>query len=199
MVPTLSLEKILMAETHKNHAPGGIVYQLPFQNVNYHSQVRVIDFFPPLIEDFAVQTSTEPSIGWEWRFCLLVEGVQPQTSKQPREATRLYVCRQDGDCLLNDNAFDLRSDTERLAQIKEKLFILWGDLEEKKSNARASGDQSWGKVSSRPFPCCIKEYGVRCTHRRDPDAMDIDNEVCNHSGCFGWERRFALFGTTIHT
>ncbi|KAJ5943403.1 hypothetical protein N7516_003571 [Penicillium verrucosum] len=210
-VPTLPLEKILLAETHMNNAPGGVVYQLPFQNVNYHSQVRVVDFFPPRVEDFAVQTTsaplfgnqngaTEPKFGWEWRFCLLVEGVEPKPSKQqPREVMKLYVSGQDGDCLLDDDAFNLRGNTRRLEAIKEKLFLLWGNLEEEKSKAIASGQQSWGPVKSCPFECCIKEYGVRCTHGKDPNVMDVDGEVCPHLGCFGWERRFAMFGTTIHT
>ncbi|KAJ5431252.1 Telomere end binding protein [Penicillium cf. griseofulvum] len=176
-VPNVPLEKILLAETHINNAPGGVIYQLPFQNVNYHSQVRVIDFFPPRVEDFAVQTNVESKFGWEWRFCLLVEGVEPKPSKQqPREVMKLYA-----------------------GSDKEKLFLLWGNLEEEKSKAMASGQRSWGPVKSCPFECCIKEYGVQCTHRNDPNVMDIDGEVCTHPGCFGWERRFALFGTTIHT
>ncbi|KAJ5812879.1 Telomere end binding protein [Penicillium robsamsonii] len=200
-VPNVPLEKILLAETHLNNAPGGVVYQLPFQNVTYHSQVRVVDFFPPRIEDFAVQTNLESQFGWEWRFCLLVEGVEPKPSKQlAREVMKLYVSGQDGDFLLDDNAFNLRDYPSRLEAMKEKLFLLWGNLEEEKSNAMASGQQSWGPVKSRPFECCIKEYGVRCTHGKDPNVMDIDGgEVCAYPDCFGWERRFAMFGTTIHT
>ncbi|CAI7632169.1 unnamed protein product [Penicillium glandicola] len=209
-VPILPLEKILLAETHKNNAPGGVVYQLPFQNVNYHSQVRVVDFFPPNIEDFAVQTTsaplfsnhkgaTEPKLGWEWRFCLLVEGAEPKPSKQAREVMKLYVCGQDGDFLLDDDAFNLRENPRRLEAIKEKLFLLWGNLEEEKSKAMASDQQSWGPVKSCPFECSIKEYGVQCTHGKDPNVMDVDGEVCIQPGCFGWERRFAMFGTTIHT
>jgi protection-of-telomeres protein 1 len=210
-VPIVPIEKILLAETHKNNAPGGVVYQLPFQNVNYHTQVRVVDFFPHSIEDFAVRNNTaplfsnedgtaDPEYGWEWRFCLLVEGVEPKASKQePRQVMKLYVCGQDGDCLLDGVAVDLRNNRRRLHETKEKLFLLWGNLEEQKSKARASGLQSWGSVSSRPFECCIKEYGVRCTHLEDPNAMDVDGEVCSEPGCFGWERRFAMFGTTIHT
>ncbi|CAP95093.1 Pc21g01960 [Penicillium rubens Wisconsin 54-1255] len=179
--------------------------------IKLNQHVRVVDFFPPKVEDFAVQTTsaplfrsgdgtTEPKYGWEWRFCLLVEGVEPKPSKQqPREVMKLYVCGQDGDFLLDDYAFNLRSNPRRLEAIKEKLFLLWGNLEEEKSKAMASGQQSWGPVKSCPFECCIKEYGVRCTHGKDPDAMDIDGGMCTHPDCFGWERRFAMFGTTIHT
>lgn len=88
------------------------MYQLPFQNVCYISELRVIDYFPPNVEDFAVQTTqaalsehTEILAGWEWRFCLLVEGVNPQPSKQqPRERMKLFVSGHDGDCLLDMEA-----------------------------------------------------------------------------------------------
>ncbi|CAG8925402.1 unnamed protein product [Penicillium salamii] len=204
------LEKIILAESHKNNGPGGVVYQLPFQNVHYRSTVRVVDFFPPNLEDFAVQTeytplytsqdsATGPTVGWQWRFCLLVEGIGPkQPNHEHRELVKLYVSGQDGDCLLNEEAADLRAQRRRLDRVREKLFLLWGNLEEQKKNALAAGKQTWGPVSSVPFECCIKEYGVPCAHMRDSNAMDIDGESCIQSDCFGWERRFAIFGTTIH-
>ncbi|KAJ5295589.1 hypothetical protein PENANT_c001G08974 [Penicillium antarcticum] len=201
-----SLEKILRAESHINHAPGGIVYQLPFQNVNYISELRVVDFFPPDLEDFAVQTQqaaesedTETLTGWEWRFCLLVEGVNPQPFKQqPRERMKLFVSGHDGDCLLDMVATDLRRKSRRLNLMREKLFHLWGNLEERKQ-AIASGNSDPEPLSSLPFKCLIKEYGVPCTHEKDPNAMEVDGEDCSQPDCFGWERRFGIFGTTIHS
>ncbi|CAG7930158.1 unnamed protein product [Penicillium olsonii] len=204
------LEKIILAESHRNNGPGGVVYQLPFQNVHYRSTVRVVDFFPPKLEDFAVQSAyaplytsqdsaTGPTMGWQWRFCLLVEGIGPKSpNHQHQELVKLYVVGQDGDCLLNEEAGDLRGHGRRLSRVREKLFLLWGNLEEQKKKALAAGNQTWGPVSSVPFECCIKEYGVPCAHMRDSNAMDIDGKSCIRSECFGWERRFAIFGTTIH-
>lgn len=86
-----------------------------------------------------------------------------------------------------------------MRELKEKLFILWGDLEERKSQAAAEGKtdpQSWGPVSSVPFTCCIKEYGVRCSHVDDADDSNLG---CENEGCFGWERRLGMFQTTIHS
>lgn len=115
-MPRHPVEKILLAESHTNNGPGGVVYQLPFQNVTYRSTVRVIDFFPPKLEDFAIQTAhvplysgedntIEPENGWEWRFCLLVEGIGPkQPNRQSRETMKLYVIGQDGDYLMNEEA-----------------------------------------------------------------------------------------------
>lgn len=88
--------------------------------------------------------------------------------------------------------------------MKEKLFILWGDLEERKAKAIAEGNSvnhhSWGPVSSVPFTCCIKEYGVKCSHDSDADdEMVVNHDFgCSHEDCFGWERRFAMFQTTIN-
>ena len=88
--------------------------------------------------------------------------------------------------------------------MKEKLFILWGDLEERKAKAIAEGNSvnhhSWGPVSSVPFICCIKEYGVKCSHNSDADdEMVVNHDFgCSHEDCFGWERRFAMFQTTIN-
>jgi protection-of-telomeres protein 1 len=92
----------------------------------------------------------------------------------------------------------LRGNPKELSLIKDRLFHLWGDLEEQKSQAIASGNQNWEAVKSVPFNCCIKEYGVPCTHVKDSNAMDIDDELCSHTDCFGWERRFAIFDTIIH-
>lgn len=94
----------------------------------------------------------------------------------------------------------LRHNEKTLRQLREKLFILWGDLEEKK-NARPEGKldpQSLENPSGRPFTCCIKEYGVKCEGNHDPDAMtDDDQDSCGNQNCLGWERRFAMFDTTI--
>lgn len=108
----------------------------------------------------------------------------------------------------------LRRNEATLAVLKEKLFILWGDFEEKKlellaKNRLGSDSDSYVQVesvSSMPFACCVKEYGVRCSHEErgkgDSDKLDTDDlpgPVCEREGCFGWERRFAMFGTVIRS
>ncbi|KAF3385062.1 Protection of telomeres protein 1 [Penicillium rolfsii] len=219
--PPRSIDYILSGESHINTIPGGISYQLPFQNVCYQSQVRVVDFFPPKLEDFAVQVPMKfmfarddghdptgtPSMEWEWRFCLLVEGTEPLSSNQVRAQMKLFVTGGEAVHLLNLDPADLRHHRTRLEQLREKLFILWGNLEELKQQhaATTDTDEYWAptKSSSLPFRCCIKEYGVPCTHPLDPDAMALDGPGGGRPGCavfdcFGWERRFALFGTTIH-
>ncbi|EPS32783.1 hypothetical protein PDE_07743 [Penicillium oxalicum 114-2] len=220
-VPVRSIERILAAETHQNEIPGGIVYQLPFQNVYYQAEVRVVDFFPPNLEDFAVQVPLQSIISpdgnsgrgenrrmiWDWRFCLLVEGTEPLGSKdEARSQMKLFVSGAEADHLLSLDATDLRHNRTRLNELREKLFLLWGDLEELKVRNKATihPGENWtpSKISSLPFKCSIKEYGVPCSHRSSLESEtqgQLDEECCGVSDCFGWERRFALFGTAIHT
>lgn len=117
-VPTRSVESILAGETHNVPIPGGISYKLPFQNVCYRLLVRVVDFFPPNLADFAVEVPMKSIVNcrdaemndgtngqrteWQWRFCILVEGTEPVASKQqPRELMKIYVAGAEGEHLLN--------------------------------------------------------------------------------------------------
>jgi hypothetical protein len=62
-----------------------------------------------------------------------------------------------------------------MKKLREKLFCLWGELEEdKNSGALANGKPT----KSNPFTCCIQEYGV-------PDEQG------------GWIRMHKMFNTTI--
>lgn len=107
-IPVRSVDSILSAETHTISLPGGISYKLPFQNVAYNIIARVVDFFPPDLADFAVQVRTKTIARqsqehrtWEWRFCLLVEGIEPVMSKdQPREQMKIFVSGAEAEHLL---------------------------------------------------------------------------------------------------
>ena len=86
----------------------------------------------------------------------------------------------DGEFLLNQTACDLRQNPRELAVLREKLYVLWGDLAEKKKEAAAEeGDL---KPSNRPFECYVKEYGV--------DVRRLEGEA-------GYQRTFRLWGTRI--
>ncbi|KKZ60692.1 hypothetical protein EMCG_04619 [[Emmonsia] crescens] len=230
-IPCRSISDILSNESHTNISPDGIEYRLPFQNLRYKASVRVVDFFPPRLEDFAVQydveramlSDTEFSVSstdenetdsckrWEWRFCLLVEDAGPGTHYNrngPRERMKLYVSNNDAVFLLRLDAVNLRENPATLSDLREKLFILWGDLEERKSANNTTASNSSGNAngnapnpdpkkeiasaSTKPFVCCIKEFGVKSSRSSDEGTSD-DNDECG----FGWKRRFCLFGTTI--
>jgi hypothetical protein len=89
-----------------------------------------------------------------------------------------------------------------LNQLRERLFVLWGNLEEQKKTAMENGKGllDFGPISSRPFNCCLMEYGIRCSHFGESNnAGDNAGFIgCTNQDCFGWERRFGLWKTTIH-
>ena len=56
-IPTTPLASILSLEsTHQTTTPNGVTHTLPFQNLKTRTTVRVVDFFPPNIADFAVRS-----------------------------------------------------------------------------------------------------------------------------------------------
>lgn len=111
----------------------------------------------------------------------------------------------------------LRVNTSTLASLREKLFTLWGDLEEHKASrvaraeqlrSRRPGDKPpledsdgeegaventaaplESKISNKPFTCCIRQYGV-VVDEADPWRADAGDGK-------RWERVFGLFGTKI--
>lgn len=117
-----SIESILSAETHINTTPNGVTYQFPFQNLCYRPIVRVVDFFPPKLEDFAVPVPNKSirrrmhkcndddeggnsHMIWDWRFCLLVEGRELPVQKDQHPAQmKLYVSGAEGQFLLKEDA-----------------------------------------------------------------------------------------------
>jgi protection-of-telomeres protein 1 len=101
---------------------------------------------------------------------------------------------------VNDPA-DLREDTILLNQLREKMYILWGDLEERKRSEDEGGDgnvtaakrarlddeqqdEEQPQPSNLPFNCCLQEYGVLRESGRTEEVAD-------------WERQYMMFGVTI--
>lgn len=253
-VPPRPLSSIISLTTHALTTPSGKPYTLPFQNINSRAAVRVVDFYPPDIADFAVrkkneteydvlsdhsgdssscdetssrlpddtddeeddlrgsqkQSQKEDGIGspsrWQWRFALVLEDASssvPHAEKNPRLTA--YVTGADAEFLLKLDACNLHRNPQALEALREKLFLLWGDLEE----LRRKGDGDDGertRPSNKPFECCIKEYGVRSRESYRLPAIGSDRPSDNEKGedvdteevqDWGWERRFAMFGTTI--
>ncbi|KAK5119075.1 hypothetical protein LTR62_000286 [Meristemomyces frigidus] len=185
---------------HTTTLPNGTSYILPFVNTQYRSRVQVIDYSPKRLEDFSLPSLFDDSTSnpspidmmslspsqpkYEWFFSLLLQDASsPHTTNDQAETPQLWahVSHQDAQFLFGndmDDPCDLRSDSQMLAKLREKLCILWGNLEEKKE-----GDE----LSSRPFECCLQEYGVEL------DGNDSERAAMP----FGYQRSFKLFGTTI--
>ena len=130
--------------------------------------------------------AAEPGrVKWEWRFFLLVVDASASQGEEPA-TMELLVADTDADFLFNSDACDLRQkrNANTLAKLREKLWTLWGDLEENKSEAVdrevVDGAQTKIKPSGRPFECFIKEYGI-------PIAGEEEE----------WRRMFRLCWTSI--
>lgn len=146
---------------------------------------------------------------WEWSFALHLEEV-PQPGKgaegQPPRNAWVNVGHLEAQHLFGnaiDDPTDLRENTTLLNQLREKLYILWGDLEERKraeddeqgeggreaKRARLDDDAveqtKEKKPSNLPFNCCLAEYG----ELRDGGDKDLIAD---------WERQYMMFGVVIN-
>lgn len=125
--------------------------------------------------DLSMSIQPSPSStarSWEWAFYLLVEDAATKgtlSSIQPSKMP-LLVAHDDAVHLLKLDAANLRKNTHLLAQLREKLFVLWGNLEDVIAGKEMS-------LSSRPFETCVREYGLRKADR--------------------WNVVHSMFGTTI--
>ncbi|KAL6855747.1 hypothetical protein J3F83DRAFT_453870 [Trichoderma novae-zelandiae] len=140
------------------------ILRLPFVNMNYRANVRVVNFMPPDLEDFArprrateydmLSDNEEPDQGdsdsggesaadhsatrvWEWRFFLELEDASPlANNKGKRKTIWVAVDNFSAQCLVNMDASDLRKDHQQLELLRYRLSLLWGELEEKKNLER---------------------------------------------------------------
>lgn len=130
--PTTPLGKIL-SNTPTRRSTSGSEYLLPFENVKHRAAVRVIDFWPNKLEDFAVgrrvseyevlsdysggeSTDNEEDMRlfregkgyggektWEWRFALRVQDANNK-ARSPKDTMWLVVDNQAAQMLLNMDA-----------------------------------------------------------------------------------------------
>lgn len=207
-VPLKSIDEIMDPEILLRKTPIGNDFYLPFQNCCYHSKVRVVDFLPSNLaffasphrpSDYDVLSDHEESgcsdidgeesedTNWEWRFYLFVEdATSPPNLGQPKMQMPLLVAGKDGEYLLDMEPSDLRRDPPKLGRLREKLFVLWGDLQEQKEAREGGNGATTIKPSAKPFECLIKEYGIpaRDEHGQVKDDLEFD-------------RMFRIWGTTV--
>ncbi|KAL1861494.1 hypothetical protein VTK73DRAFT_7068 [Phialemonium thermophilum] len=175
--PITTVEDILEPIIYEPLVNGEVVrIPLPFVCRKYRAAVRVVDFRPCCLEDFACRhrvplcdhmfsddenesnTTDSPAtedeavlpsrLVWEWRFMLQLEDAAPKT----KEPSRFWVVVDNASAqyLTDLDASDLRQDTETLAKLREKLFTLWGDLEERKSREIAARKAAAAAKKRRP-------------------------------------------------
>ncbi|KAH6723885.1 hypothetical protein BKA61DRAFT_587294 [Leptodontidium sp. MPI-SDFR-AT-0119] len=116
---------------------------------------------------------------WEWRFWLQVEDASSNTNpKSPKKRLWLLVDNSSAQGLLglDDDAANLRKDSDLLARLKEQLFKLWGDLEEQKSELLRLRSK---KVHSPPpssFELSTRSLPQKIGQQPDVDS-DSENEL----------------------
>ncbi|KAI1411921.1 hypothetical protein F5Y13DRAFT_164679 [Hypoxylon sp. FL1857] len=133
-----------------------VTLTLPFTCAKYRANVRVVDFRPNKLANFATwrknveydmlsdysggsdsgsdedRSTLHRYAGekiWEWRFALLLEEANP---KHKGDCDRFWavVDNSEAQLLLGLDASDLRANPDDLDKLREQLFYLWGDLEE---------------------------------------------------------------------
>lgn len=94
--------------------------------------------------------------------------------------TLVLVHGHDADHLLNLEATDLRHNLQVKAKLEQKLWTLWGNLEELKTEGK------WTeaiKPANHPFECNVDEFGVW----EGDDAQEVGE----------WKRMLRLKQTVI--
>ncbi|KAK8034419.1 hypothetical protein PG993_009414 [Apiospora rasikravindrae] len=156
--PISPLDRILDGVSWKRNGINGEEHvALPFTNVKFRANVRVVDFRPRRLEDFAAgrkvtefdclsdydggsgsesegQGGTLDSFAapksWEWRFALELEDASPKGKGEKAERMWALVDNYEAQQLTNMDAVNLHEDPDQLSQLREQLFKLWGNLEE---------------------------------------------------------------------
>ena len=232
-VPPSKVSEILKRVRVETDVDGeAVCLPLPFVNMNHRVDVRVTDFQPSDLQGFVhpkkaskfdalsdnedsdlesgsdTMRELETEREWEWRFALQLEDATPNA--EPRERFWVAVDNQAAQCLTNLDASNLKHDPENLEALRQRMFYLWGDLEEQKSAIEARPAQAMrvanedqpppdssdneaepqmGKVTNRPFSCCVRQYGVK-VRESDPSKADAGKG-------YRWVRMFGLYGTRI--
>ncbi|KAF4338171.1 protection of telomeres 1 [Fusarium beomiforme] len=221
---------------------GALKLPLPFVNLNYRANVRIVDFLPSNIADFAypkkeseyddLSDDGEESLSnsetedekeqpnqrrlddfskvrnWEWRFFLELEDATVP-GKQEKQRLWVAVDNQSAQLLVGLDACNLRQDKQALGILRDKMFTLWGNLEERKVAAQEAARKGNPPVDSddegqqqpeikqsgktqltnRAFPCCVKQYGIK--------VAEVDPSKANAGNGKRWQRMYQLFGARI--
>ena len=216
---------------------------MPFTCAKHQARVRVVDFFPPSLDDFVCRRKQSysdvlsddgsgsdsasssddedmPGVSYvlEWRFALQLEDTTPPPSTAnpsgPRPRLWVFVDNYEGQCLTGLDAADLHQDTATLAQLRERMFTLWGNLEElkqartaeqkqRKHQVGANGKHRLAQIEKPPLSSDPVDEGEGTTD----DAVSNKPFNCcikqygvyegEGEGGGKWVRCFGLFGTKI--
>lgn len=162
-----------------------------------------------------------PRKPWTWFFTLILEDASDAGRKSDADRIAVHVADDDAEFLLALTAANLRRHDNLLAQLREKMFILWGDLEERMNasdnatvGVSVGARQPLGERDQNALVRTGQDNGLAKKHSRDADAKEtkdsnqrISSLPCKAFICclreYGvrrkgeWVRRFRMFGTNI--
>lgn len=248
--PFTQVASIVEQQYHQTTINGSqMKLPLPFICAKYCANVRVVDFHPKRLEDFAqprkvnafdilsdnsgneASSSSEDDDGededtirvggdviWEWRFALQLEEAAPK-AKEPKRVW-VVVNNMEAQYLTNLDAADLRGDDALLLALREKMFTMWGELEERKhwqlnqeAEARKrrpgaappptmSDDEDDGnrRASSKnkiDVPVVSNKPFTCCIQQYGVRKKEADAALADAGDGHRWQRVFGLFGTKI--
>ncbi|KAG7288706.1 hypothetical protein NEMBOFW57_005062 [Staphylotrichum longicolle] len=199
---TTTRPRLAMPTLHTKPKPGSSISSRPLSPFPETDRLR-----RTLRNEDETMSSSDDRNG---RARLQLEDLPPATQTPPHTVRRSLATSSAASGL---DAADLRRDPATLAQLRERMFTLWGDLEEHKaraagrerrgdqaavngdrrdprrekppmeSDAEDDGEEPEQAVSNKPFACCIKQYGVYEKGGEEEGGR--------------WVRCFGLFGTKI--
>jgi hypothetical protein len=156
---------------------------------------------------------------WEWRFALLLEDALPK-AKEPKRLWAV-VNNMEAQLLTGVDAADLRKDEEGLTRLREKMFTLWGTLEERTHWDLAREEETMKRTPGALPPASVSDDEGATKRGRNAKAIkDLAPKVSNKpfaclikqygvlkkendpaladaSSTHRWQRVFGLFGTKI--
>ncbi|KAM7199214.1 hypothetical protein V8F20_005816 [Naviculisporaceae sp. PSN 640] len=159
--PPSTIESMLEMPTYRITVDGlPVDAVVPFSCSKFRGRVRVVDFHPRNLKDFARRRFTsqwdvlsdqsendessddEESLMergykpvWEWRFALELQDALPRKGSDGEKPKSLWVIvdNSEGQYLTGLDACDLSEDADALNELRDRMFTLWGNLEEKNS------------------------------------------------------------------
>lgn len=160
---------------------------------------------------------------WEWRFFLELEDANALNDHRGKKKTLwVAVDNSSAQCLLDLDASDLHQDEGNLENLRQRLFFLWGELEEKRSigeeNKRRAAQVALAKTDSNRPPSHSSDDESTAPQKQETELRSSQISNRPFSCCirqYGvkvaeedpakadagngkrWQRMFGLFGTRI--
>ncbi|EPY51433.1 telomere end-binding protein Pot1 [Schizosaccharomyces cryophilus OY26] len=121
-------------------------------------RVQIVDFWPRDLTSFCVTTSDSMSSEYKWMFVFLVRDASKTTLP-------VIFYSEDAQALFNTSTIypcDLKVEKQVLLRLRERLFLVWGNLEERVTKLLSKGvssDQIPKEIDETPwFDIFVMEY-----------------------------------------